>query len=101
MPFKNDHLRSPEYLERRKVRMAESRVAVKAWRAERALKEDRESIYVTIKEFMRLAKIGSRTTLDKLRKNRPAGFPTEYRPAGRPLFKRSEVLAWMEAQPLW
>lgn len=56
--------------------------------------------YVTIEDFLKMARI-SRSTLDRLRKRRPSGFPKEYRPSSRPLFKRSEVHAWVEAQPLW
>jgi predicted DNA-binding transcriptional regulator AlpA len=58
------------------------------------------SPYITISEFADLFKV-ARSTIDRLRKRRPAGFPTEYAPAGRVRFKRQEVLAWIEAQPLW
>ncbi len=57
------------------------------------------SPYVNVVEFAALVCL-SRSAIDRLRKKRPAGFPTEYNPAGRPLFKRSEVMAWVEDQPL-
>ncbi|WP_353453905.1 hypothetical protein [Sphingomonas faeni] len=43
----------------------------------------------------------SRTTINRWRKKRPIGFPQEYRPMGQPMFKRSEIVSWVEAQPLW
>lgn len=58
------------------------------------------SPFITIAEFADLLKV-ARSTIDRLRKRRPAGFPKEYAPAGRTRFKRQEVLAWIEAQPLW
>ncbi|MDH7971073.1 hypothetical protein QH494_02670 [Sphingomonas sp. AR_OL41] len=38
----------------------------------------------------------SRRHFDNLRKAPPPGFPKEYRAAKRPLFKRADVLAWLE-----
>lgn len=58
------------------------------------------SPYMTVNEFADFARC-SRSKIDRLRKKRPTGFPREYAPAGRPLFKRAEVEAWVEAQPLW
>lgn len=59
-----------------------------------------DQTFVTIEDFMAILHV-SRSTIDRLRKRRPAGFPSEFQPAGRPLFKRQEVLAWAESQPLW
>jgi hypothetical protein len=56
--------------------------------------------YVNIQEFCRIARI-SRSTLDRLRRKRPTGFPVEFQPVGRPLFRRRDVHLWIEAQPLW
>lgn len=57
------------------------------------------SPYVNVSELCDLVGL-SRATVDRLRHKRPAGFPVEYNPAGRPLFKRCEVEAWVESQPL-
>ena len=66
-------------------------------------------IFVTIDEFAIIARI-SRRTLCRLRKSRPAGFPTEYdlglsaratRNCRRPRFKLAEVQAWLDSRALW
>ena len=60
--------------------------------------------FVTADEFARLAGI-SRRTIDRYRKVRPPGFPTEHDiGAGnsvRPRFKLSDVQAWLESRALW
>lgn len=58
------------------------------------------SPFVTIAEFADLMQV-ARSTIDRYRKRRPAGFPQEFQPAGRVRFKRQEVLDWIESQPLW
>lgn len=64
-------------------------------------------IYITATEFAELARL-SRRTIDRMRRKRPEGFPTEYElgsgdsySARRPRFKRAEVLAWLETRALW
>lgn len=60
-----------------------------------------DETFVTIEDFMAILHV-SRSTIDRLRKRRPAGFPSEFQAVSRrPLFKRQEVLAWVESQPLW
>lgn len=78
-----DEIERQEFRERHRARM-------------RALSE-----FWTIKDFATVARVSVRT-LHRLRERRPDGFPQEFRPSGhRVLFKKSEVLAWIEAQPLW
>ncbi len=60
----------------------------------------RHSDWVTIGEFCRITS-RARSTVDRWRKRRPMGFPMEYGSTGRPMFKRAEVLAWLESQPLY
>ena len=65
--------------------------------------------FVTVDEFAVIARI-SRRTLCRLRRSRPAGFPTEYdlglsaratRNCRRPRFKLAEVQAWLDSRALW
>ena len=62
---------------------------------------------ITVEEFAKRARL-SRRQIDRLRKQRPQGFPTEYDLGlGRsrfrrcPRFKLSEVDAWLETRALW
>lgn len=72
-----------------------------ALRREQQIRERaRESDWVTVAEFCRITS-RSRSTVDRWRKKRPAGFPRDFGSTGAPLFKRSEVVAWLESQPLW
>jgi predicted DNA-binding transcriptional regulator AlpA len=66
----------------------------------RRAREAQASPWVSIAEFMRLTG-RSRTTIDRWRKRRPAGFPVEYVSTGTPMFRRQDVEAWLESQPLW
>lgn len=66
----------------------------------RAVIAERER-YIGIKEACRILGV-SRSTIDRLRKRRPSGFPTEYRPWGSsPRFRKADLQDWVEAQPLW
>lgn len=58
--------------------------------------------YLTRQEFAAMARC-SVSHIDRLRKKRPTGFPNEYRPTvGRKsLFKRTEIVAFLEQSPLW
>lgn len=56
--------------------------------------------YITREEFAQMIRTSVRT-LDRLRAKRPEGFPTEFYPAGRPLFRRIEVEAYAASRPLW
>jgi predicted DNA-binding transcriptional regulator AlpA len=60
--------------------------------------------FITIMEFAGLARI-SRRTLQRYRKKRPAGFPTEYDVGmglkREPRFKLSEVMQWLDSRALW
>lgn len=65
------------------------------------------SEFVTVNEFAELARI-SRRSLDRLRKRRPEGFPTEYdfgqgetQQSRQPRFKLNEVRAWLDSRALW
>lgn len=65
------------------------------------------AVLVTVDEFARIARL-SRRQIDRLRKQRPSGFPREYELGGAgskhrrcPRFKRAEVLAWLETRALW
>ena len=59
--------------------------------------------FITVAEFARLARV-SRRTIDRYRRARPGGFPTEYDMGpGRtalPRFKLDEVLRWLESRAL-
>jgi predicted DNA-binding transcriptional regulator AlpA len=57
------------------------------------------SPYMNIAEFAEMMGL-ARSTINRLRNRKPAGFPVEYSPAGRVMFKRSEVMEWAESQPL-
>jgi len=63
-----------------------------------------EPHFITVREFARLARV-SRRTIDRYRRVRPAGFPTEYdigRGAiPRPRFKLAEVRQWLDSRALW
>ncbi|PQM27772.1 DNA-binding protein [Sphingopyxis lindanitolerans] len=60
--------------------------------------------FITADEFARLARI-SRRTLNRYRRDRPSGFPTEYdigrgtKP--RPRFRLDEVQKWLDSRALW
>ncbi len=63
--------------------------------------------FITSNEFASITRL-SRRQIDRLRKRRPPGFPTEYELGsgkskhGRcPRFKLSDVLAWVETRALW
>jgi predicted DNA-binding transcriptional regulator AlpA len=63
--------------------------------------------FVTANEFAAIARL-SRRQIDRLRRRRPPGFPTEYELGGAvskyrrcPRFKLAEVLAWIETRALW
>lgn len=53
----------------------------------------------TLDEFADFACM-ARRTIDDHRAKRDGSFPSEYRPAGRPLFKRVEVEEWLEERAL-
>lgn len=64
-------------------------------------------VFVTVDEFATIVRL-SRRQIDRLRKRRPPGFPTEYElGSGQskhghcPRFKLDDVLAWMETRALW
>lgn len=63
--------------------------------------------FVTVDEFAAIARL-SRRQIDRLRRRRPPGFPTEYELGAAvsqyrrcPRFKLAEVLAWIETRALW
>jgi predicted DNA-binding transcriptional regulator AlpA len=60
--------------------------------------------FITVEDFARIACV-SRRTIDRYRRSRASGFPTEYDMSRgkvpRPRFKRADVLAWMETRALW
>ncbi len=65
------------------------------------------TVLVTVDEFARIARL-SRRQIDRLRKQRPSGFPREYELGGAgskhrrcPRFKRADVMAWLETRALW
>lgn len=65
------------------------------------------STFITADEFAKLARL-SRRQIDRLRKNRPAGFPREYELGSGtskyrscPRFKRAEVDRWLDSRALW
>lgn len=65
------------------------------------------SDFITVNEFAELARL-SRRSLDRLRKRRPEGFPTEYdfgvgeaKQSRLPRFKLAEVQAWLDSRALW
>lgn len=62
---------------------------------------------ITVSEFARLARL-SRRQVDRLRKQRPAGFPRELElGSGRskhrscPRFELVEVRRWLDSRALW
>ena len=66
-----------------------------------------ETFFVTVEEFARRARL-SRRQLDRLRKRRPPGFPTEYELGDStsrfrrcPRFKLADVDVWLESRALW
>lgn len=64
----------------------------------------RDERFITVADFARIARV-SRRTIDRYRRNRATGFPTEYDMSRgkvpRPRFKLADVLAWMETRALW
>lgn len=63
--------------------------------------------FITPNEFASIVRL-SRRQIDRLRKRRPDGFPTEYelgsgqsKHSRCPRFKLADVLAWMETRALW
>ena len=60
--------------------------------------------FITVDEFAELARI-SRRTLNRYRRKRPTGFPTEYDVGRgvtpRPRFKLDEVRQWLDSRALW
>ena len=60
--------------------------------------------FITVEEFARLARV-SRRTLDRYRRARPFGFPTEFDMGRgkipRPRFKLNEVQRWLDSRALW
>jgi predicted DNA-binding transcriptional regulator AlpA len=65
---------------------------------------ERDDCFITVEDFARIAHV-SRRTIDRYRRNRATGFPTEYDMSRgkvpRPRFKLADVLAWMETRALW
>lgn len=62
---------------------------------------------ITVDEFAAKARL-SRRQIDRLRKRRPTGFPTEYELSSNaaryrrcPRFKLCEVDAWLDSRALW
>ena len=64
----------------------------------------RGSHFITVEEFATLARV-SRRTIDRFRRTRPSGFPTEYDigrgTVPRPRFKFDEVQQWLDSRALW
>ena len=60
--------------------------------------------FISVEDFARIARL-SRRTIDRYRRDRPAGFPKEYDVSRgripRPRFKLADVLAWLETRALW
>lgn len=63
--------------------------------------------FITTDEFAEIARM-SRRQIDRLRVDRPQGFPREYemgsgrgKSGHRPRFKLSDVIAWAESRALW
>jgi len=63
--------------------------------------------FITVEEFARAARL-SRRQIDRLRRRRPAGFPTEYELGSGtskdrrcPRFKLVEVRQWLDSRALW
>jgi predicted DNA-binding transcriptional regulator AlpA len=63
--------------------------------------------YITVSEFAALARL-SRKSIDRLRKRRPDGFPTEYewglsesKHRRQPRFRLDQVRAWLDSRALW
>lgn len=66
-----------------------------------------QSDFVTADEFAALARL-SRRQIDRLRKERPTGFPREYELGSGlskyrscPRFKRIDVDRWLDSRALW
>jgi predicted DNA-binding transcriptional regulator AlpA len=62
---------------------------------------------LTVAEFAARARL-SRRQIDRLRRRRPPGFPTEYELSSNsspfrrcPRFKLSELDAWLNSRALW
>jgi predicted DNA-binding transcriptional regulator AlpA len=75
--------------------------------AEQCKEADAGCQFVTADEFAAIARL-SRRQIDRLRRRRPPGLPTEYELGAAiskyrrcPRFKRAEVLAWIETRALW
>lgn len=63
--------------------------------------------FITVEDFARLARL-SRRQIDRLRHERPAGFPREYELGSGtakqrrcPRFKLGEVERWLDSRALW
>jgi len=63
--------------------------------------------FVTPDEFAEIARV-SRRQIDRMRADRPIGFPREYelgsgrgKSGHRPRFKLDDVIAWIESRALW
>ena len=72
-----------------------------------AKRDQGPGVFITPDEFADLVRL-SRRQIDRLRKMRPCGFPTEYEIGSGtskhrrcPRFKRDDVLAWMDTRALW
>lgn len=59
---------------------------------------------ITVEEFAGIARL-SRRTIDRYRRARPTGFPTEYDlgrgKVSRPRFKLDDVEKWISTRALW
>ena len=62
---------------------------------------------ITVDEFAEISRL-SRRQIDRLRKQRPTGFPREYEfgnGSGKfrrcPRFRLKDVLSWIETRALW
>lgn len=67
----------------------------------------RGEVWITVSEFAAKANL-SRRQIDRLRRTRPSGFPTEYELATGssvkrrcPRFKLSDVDHWLTSRALW
>jgi predicted DNA-binding transcriptional regulator AlpA len=62
------------------------------------------ALFITADDFARLARV-SRKTIDRYRRARPSGFPTEYDigrgKSPRPRFKLDDVQQWLDSRALW
>lgn len=58
--------------------------------------------FVSVDDFARIARL-SRRTIDRYRRARPTGFPTDLSLGSvpRPRFKLDDILIWLESRALW